>query len=192
MTPMELQLDPATTGLLIIDIQEKLLPAMHDAAAVQANAARLIEGARLLGLRTLVTEQYPKGIGPTVAELSAGLDAFAVRPPVIEKLEFGATSNVVVAQHLDQWQAQGITQVLVCGIEAHICVYQTVRGLRERGLQTHVVRDACSSRVATNVDVAIGLWRRCGALVTSTEAVLFDLIGGAAHPHFRAISKLIR
>jgi nicotinamidase-related amidase len=189
---MELQLDPATTGLLIIDIQEKLLPAMHDAAAVQANTARLIEGARLLGLRTLVTEQYPKGIGPTVAALSAGLDAFAVRPPVIEKLEFGATSNVVVAQHLDQWQAHGITQVLVCGIEAHICVYQTVRGLRERGLQTHVVRDACSSRAAANVEVAVGLWRRCGAVVTSTEAALFDLIGGAAHPQFRAVSKLIR
>jgi nicotinamidase-related amidase len=192
MNPAELQLDPATTALLIIDVQEKLLPAMHDAAACLANVTRLAQGAQWLGLRTLVTEQYPKGIGPTVAPLIAALQAGPTPATVLEKLEFGATANPIVAEALDRWQADGVRQVLVCGIEAHICVYQTVRGLRERGLQVHVVRDASSSRTAANLEVAVGLWRRCGALVTSTEAVLFDLVGSAAHPHFRAISKLIR
>lgn len=192
MNPDTLQLQVADTALLIIDVQEKLLPAMHDAPACLAQVVRLAEGGRLLGLRTLLTEQYPKGIGPTVAPLMQVLQAGGATPAVLEKLEFGATDNPVVAEALDRWQADGVRQVLVCGIEAHICVYQTVRGLRARGLQTHVVRDACSSRTAANLDVAVGLWRRCGALVTSTEAALFDLVGSAAHPQFRAISKLIR
>ncbi len=187
--PTDLSLSPASTALLVVDMQQKLVPAMQDGGApCVANAARLLQGGHALGLRTLVTEQYPKGLGPTVPELAAHFGQATVH----DKIAFAATGNGPTRGLLALWQSQGVRSVLVCGIEAHICVYQSVRGLAEMGFVVHVVSDACASRTADNHRIAQGLWRRCGAVVTSTEACLFDLLGQAHGDAFKLISRLIR
>ncbi len=197
MNPADFRLVPASTALLVIDVQEKLVPAMLDGgAACVANVERLLEGAKLLGMRTLVTQQYPKGLGPTIANVQQRLEALGIdrgaTAQVVDKMEFAATSNAQAQLVLQQWQAQGVHAVLVCGMEAHVCVYQSVRGLREMGFAVHVVRDACASRTAANLEIGAGLWQRCGAVVTSTETVLFDLVGAAGSETFKAISRAIR
>lgn len=189
--PMRLPLDRQTTALLVVDVQEKLVPAMqHEGTPCVANVARLLQGAQALGVRVLVTEQYPKGLGHTVPELQAHL--LAAQAVVHEKVAFAATGNAPTQALLAQWQAQGVRTVLVCGMEAHICVHQTVRGLAALGFEVHVVSDACASRTADNHAIAQGLWRDSGGIVTSTEACLFDLLGQAGGDAFKLISRLIR
>ena len=197
MNPADFRLLPPSTALLIIDVQEKLAPAMLDGGApCVANVERLVEGARLFGMRTLVTQQYPRGLGPTLASVQQRLDGLGIehgtKAQVVDKLEFAATSNAEAQRVLQQWQVEGVQAVLVCGMEAHVCVYQSVRGLREMGFAVHVVRDACASRTAANLEIGAGLWRSCGAVETSTETVLFDLVGAAGSEVFKAVSRAIR
>lgn len=192
MPPTALRLNPAQTGLIVIDIQERLLPVMATAEACQRNAERLVDGARVLGLPVLATEQFPQGIGPTVAGLRERLAAFDPPAPVLAKLEFSVVANAAAAAVLAQWRQQGIDTLLVCGVEAHVCVWQTVSDLLAQGYAVHVIEDATSSRSPENRSVAARLWRKAGAVVSSTEVALFDLIGGAQHPNFKAISKIIK
>ncbi len=193
LDPADLALQPATTALLVVDIQDKLVPAMQGGAAqCIANTARLIEGLGALDVRVLASEQYPKGLGRTVPELAQKLAAHRPGAPVLEKSEFSAVANPEIQAVVAQWQTEGVRSVLVCGMEAHICVYQTVRGLCEMGFVVHVVTDACASRTAENHAVAVGLWQSAGAVVTSTEAALFDLLGRAGGDAFKLISRLIR
>jgi len=147
----------------------------------------LADAARELGLPLLVTEQYPKGIGPTVAPLREKLTAAP-----LDKLEFSVAQNLRAAAVLQGWRHAGRDTVLVAGIEAHVCVWQTVADLRAAGWNVHVAADATSSRTVENWNTAKGLWQAAGATVTSTEAALFDLVRGAHHPQFKAISKLIK
>jgi nicotinamidase-related amidase len=188
MTAMnELRLEASRAVVLIIDFQERLLPAMAHAEASLNNAGRLADAARELGLPLLVTEQYPKGIGPTVAALR---DKLSATP--LDKLEFSVAQNPRAAALLAGWRHAGRDTVLVAGIEAHVCVWQTVADLRAAGWRVHVAADATSSRTVENWNTAKGLWQAAGAVVTSTEAALFDLVRGAQHPNFKAISKLIK
>ncbi|MBM4342588.1 MAG: isochorismatase family protein [Deltaproteobacteria bacterium] len=191
--PADLALHPARTALVVVDIQEKLVPAMQDGAEICiANTARLIEGLAALHVRVLVSEQYPKGLGRTVPVLAQRLAACRPDAAVVEKTEFSAVANPEIRAVLAGWLGDGVRSVLVCGMEAHICVYQTVRGLADMGFVVHVVTDACASRTAGNHAVAVGLWQACGAVVTSTEAALFDLLGRAGGDAFKLISRLIR
>jgi nicotinamidase-related amidase len=185
------RLTPARTALLVVDVQERLASAMPPSDAI-ANVARLIEGARLLGVPVLVTEQYPKGLGATVPTLRDALAAFTDTPPVLEKIEFDATENAGVGAQLDRFRAHGVDSIVLTGMEAHICVFQTARGLVLRDFAVHVAGDATASRSPANLDVARGLWRDVGAIATSTETVLFDLLGRAGGDAFKAISKLVR
>jgi nicotinamidase-related amidase len=139
-----------------------------------------------------VTEQYPKGLGHTVPMLQERLAQFTDAPPVFEKLEFDATENASVSAHLDRLRAHGVDSVVVTGMEAHICVLQTARGLAQRGFAVHVAGDATASRSPQNLDIARGLWRDAGAFSTTTETVLFDLLGRAQGDAFKSISKLVR
>jgi nicotinamidase-related amidase len=182
---------PASTALVVIDIQEKLVLAMRDESAV-VGAGKLIDGARALGLRVLVTEQYPKGLGSTVPTLREKLDAFSDKPRVCEKLDFDATDDAAIAVALDAWKAEGVRTIVLAGMEAHICVAQTARGLVARGFEVLVAADATSSRAAHNERIAEGLWSASGAAVTSVEAVLFDLVRRASGDAFKAISKIVR
>lgn len=174
-------------SLLVVDIQERLAPAMPEAVLAQVirNTTILIEGAKLLGLPILVSQQYPKGLGQTVAAIESVLPPTAQR---FDKVEFSAGSMALV--HPDA--RSGRDQFIIAGMEAHICVYQTARELVARGLRAFVAVDAICSRTKLNWKVGRDLIEKAGATVTSTETVLFELLGRAGTDEFKAISKLIK
>lgn len=183
-------LSRSRAALLVIDIQDRLLPAMPEdaVAAVMRNSAILIQAADQLGLPIVVSQQYPRGLGPTARPIE---DALAAAKGVhrFDKLEFSAAcapAFAALAPRLarDQW--------IVCGMEAHVCVYQTARDLVARGWDVHVCADAVGSRAPANRELGIGLMARAGAIVTATETCVFDLLGRAGSDEFRALSRVIK
>jgi nicotinamidase-related amidase len=179
-------LDKENTALVVIDIQDKLVTAMPPKvyARMRATTAMLVDAAGLLGIPVLTTEQYPKGIGHTVAELSA-----ASAQGVIEKTSFGCCGEPAFVGALRQLGRQ---QLLVTGMEAHVCVYQTVLGLLAAGYHVHLVRDAICSRHKEDFRAGVSNAARAGAVVSTAEIVLFQLLKDSRHEQFRAISKLIK
>ncbi len=176
-------------ALLVVDIQDRLLPAMPDdiAADVLANTKKLIAAADRLGLPIVVSQQYPKGLGPTNQAIT---DALAnVKHHKFDKLEFSAAA---APAFLDLAPKLGRDQWIVCGMETHVCVYQTARDLVARGWAAHVCADAVCSRARLNWEVALDLLRRVGAVVSSTEICIFDLLGHAGTDEFKALSKVIK
>lgn len=183
------RLEPSTTVILVIDIQERLAAAMPPDAlgALVKNACILLDTAKALGVRVLASEQYPKGLGPTVpavAERLSGLGA-----PPMAKTTFDACSELAIGRALSELEPRA---VVVLGMEAHVCVLQTARELVKRGYATHVVADAVISRREDNRRIGLSLCERAGAIVTSTEAVAFDLLGKAGTEAFKTVSKLVR
>lgn len=169
------------TALLVVDVQEKLLPAIGDGPRVAWNARRLIDAARILGLPILVSEQYPKGLGPTVGELAERL------PAAVEKITFSAGG----CQGLfDDIQQRGIYKILVCGIEAHVCIAQTVFDLIADGRNVYVAVDAVGSRFEIDYRTALGRMDSAGATLTTTEAAMFEWCEAAGTPEFKQISRL--
>lgn len=179
------------TALVVVDFQEKLAKVMPEEARDRAtkNVLVLLEAARRMRFSVILTEQYSKGLGPTIGPIQEALAKFETKPPIIEKIYFDACS---VPAFLRTFDSFGASQVVVVGMEAHVCVYQTVRGLVVQGLAVHVPLDACLSRAESNVQIAAGLYDKAGAIVTSTEAVLFDLLGSAEGETFKALSKMIK
>lgn len=182
------QLMREKTGLLVIDFQERLAAAMPEMELewTVANAKRLIQGAGILDLPIWVTEQYPKGIGPTLPELA---DVLPTDWKAHEKVDFSCVS---VPSVMEAIQASGCSQIIVCGMEAHICVYQTARDLVQAGYQVFVPMDAVLSRAEENADAGLNLIERVGATITSTEIVLFDVLQRAGGPEFKKISALVK
>lgn len=183
-----MKLDRSRTALLVVDLQEKLAAAMDPAAMerVQRNVVALVEGAKALGVPLVVTEQYPQGIGPTLPAIRAALPEGT---QAIEKVDFSCAAVPAVQAELERL---GRDQLIVAGMEAHICVFQTVRDLAAAGRQVFVPHDAVLSRVDENRRVGLDLAQRAGAVVTSTETVLFDLLGKAGTPEFKLVSRLIK
>jgi nicotinamidase-related amidase len=186
-----LRIEPAKAALLIIDVQERLWPAMapDDRQRFQKNLGILVEMARRLGIPVVLSEQYPKGLGRTIAEVEAMLAADGLAPRRMEKVEFScvaAPSFAPLAAELarEQW--------IVVGMESHVCVYQTVRDLAERGVAVHVPADAVISRTRENRAIGLELAAKAGAIVTSTEALVFDALHRAGSEDFRALSKLVK
>jgi nicotinamidase-related amidase len=175
-------IDRDRTTLLVIDFQQRLMPAIHDASSVLANAGRLIAAAKKLGVPTVVTEQYPRGLGPTVPELA--VDGM----PKLAKMDFDATR----ADGFFELLPKDRPDIVVAGCEAHVCVMQTVFGLIDAGHAVYVVRDAIGSRRAESKEAAVERMRHHGAGIVTTEMALFEWLGTAADPHFREISVLIR
>jgi nicotinamidase-related amidase len=181
-------------GLFVVDLQERLVPAMPDEimADVLRNSAVLIAAAAKLGLPIVVSQQYPKGLGTTVDSIEAAVrDAEAAGAKVhrFDKLEFSAAAapaftSVAASVPVTQW--------IVCGMETHVCVYQTARDLVARGSEVHVVTDAVCSRAETNWKIGMALCERTGSVLTSTEVVVFDLLHKAGSDEFKALSKLIK
>ncbi len=181
-----LALDRGNAFLLVVDVQERLASAMPKAALadLEKNAAVLIRAARRLGLPVVATEQYPKGLGRTVPALRELLpDA------PMEKLEFSCAAAEPVARHI---AASGRKQAIVAGMEAHVCVFQTVRDLLADGFSVFLAQDAVVSRTDANRAVGLRLCEKAGATLTSTEAVLFDLLGVAGTPEFKELAPLIK
>jgi len=183
------RLDPRSSLLLVVDVQERLATAMPEAAmdCVVGSTLVLLESARLLGVPVLATEQYPKGLGPTVPPLAEKLRALGVEP--IDKLTFDACGEPRVTRALAEHSPRA---VVLAGMETHICVFQTARELVRRGLEVHVVADAVASRREENRALGLGLCERAGAVATPTETVVFDWLGRAGSDEFKAISKLVR
>jgi len=178
-------LRPESTCLVLIDIQEKLLPAMHEADSLVPNLQRLIAGARLLGVPIIVTEQIPEKLGPTVAAISELLDD--VEP--IEKATFsawGAPDFVDAIEDLDD------CTILVAGIETHVCVYQTVVDLLEADYDVQVVADAVSSRSPRNREIGLQRLQDEGAAWTSVEMCLLEMTGEAGTDLFRDMLRVVR
>jgi nicotinamidase-related amidase len=173
-------LDRDKAALVVIDMQEAFRPAVGEFDAVARNAGVLVQGARELGLPVVVTEQYPRGLGETVPEVADHLDGVARHP-----------KTVFSAARAEGFDLGGREQALVCGIEAHVCVEQTVQDLLDRGIEVHVAADAVSSRTALNRRLGLEKMERSGAWVTSTEMALFELLGEAGTPEFKAIQKLV-
>lgn len=164
------------------------MPVVHERFEVEKNLERLVRGAHLLGVPVIVTEQYVKGLGPTVEPLRAALEETnAYRP--IEKSCFSAHGCEPFAAQLAALERR---QVLVAGVEAHVCVYQTVLDLLAKELAVWVAADAVSSRSAHNKEIALRRLVSEGVKLSSTEMALFELLGAAGSEEFRAISKLVK
>lgn len=190
---MSLALEPERTGLLVVDVQERLAAAMpaERLAAVLRNLGILGEAARRLGLPVILSEQYPKGLGPTCAEVEEALEGLEGRLHRFEKVEFSACAAPAFGPLWDQLASER-DQWLLTGMESHVCVYQTARALRERGAAVHVLADAVLSRTEQNQRIGLDLMARSGAVVSSTEVAVFDLLGRAGTEDFKALSRRIR
>lgn len=180
------KLDAESAVLVVIDIQERLVPAMPQEIYLRLRdtVEMLVSGAELLGVPVVTTEQYPKGIGHTVPEL-----ANACKSTVIEKVSFGCCGE---PNFLAVLKDLGRSQVIITGMEAHVCVYQTVLGLLEDGYHVHLVRDAICSRNKTDFLAGVDSAARSGAVVTTAETVLFQMLQKSTHEQFRAVSKLVK
>jgi nicotinamidase-related amidase len=171
--------------LIIVDIQERLAVAMSEKDRVVNNTIHLIEAARLLGLPVLVTEQYPKGLGPTVLEIKESLQTYVP----IEKITFSCCGE---PSFPDAVSATGKKQIILTGMETHVCVLQTCIDLLGAGYDVHVVSDAICSRSTENYRTALEYMRDAGAVITCTETVLFQLLERAGSEEFKAISRRIK
>jgi nicotinamidase-related amidase len=174
----------ADTALLVIDVQQRLIPAIRNAERIVWNCRRLLEGARVLGVRAAITEQNPEKLGGTVAELASG---HAGEIPAKMAFSCGACGSVFA-----DWRAAGIERVLVCGIETHVCVAQTAFDLLAAGYQVFVAVDAVGSRAALDHDTAQRRLESSGAVLTTVEAALFEWCEQAGTPEFRQISALVK
>ena len=172
-------LDRARTVLVVVDVQEAFRDAVDGFDAVARAAGTLLAGARLLDVPALVTEQYPQGLGHTVDEV--GLDG-----------EQPLAKTVFSAARAPGFDLRERDQVLLCGIETHVCVSQTAHDLLDDGIEVHVAADAVTSRAAANRDIGLRKMLAVGAILTSVETALFELCERAGTPEFRAVQGLIR
>ncbi|SRR6056297_3266540 len=172
-------------ALIVVDVQGKLARLMHDSEAMIRSQAVLIGACRTLDLPVLWAEQLPEKLGPTVEELREPLAGLTP----CTKSSFGCLGDPELRRQLE---ASGRRQVLLCGIETHVCVWQTAASLLEQGYEVHLIADATSSRSAFNRDIAIRRMERAGVHPSNVEMVLFELMGDAAHSSFREVAKLLK
>lgn len=173
-----------TVGL-IIDMQERLFPVMWEKETLLKNCGKLVKGLNELNIPLVVTQQYTKGLGDTLPEIKAAIPNFEY----IEKKDFSCYDVPEVVARLNDLQAKN---VIISGIESHVCVLQTAVDLKAAGLNPVVVMDCVSSRTRENIELAKERFRNEGIMMTSYESVLFELTRSAGAPEFRAISKLVK
>ena len=173
--------------LVVVDVQERLFNAMDAERRddMVANVKILVSAAQRLGVPVLVTEQYPKGLGRTLPELRTLLGD----TPPFEKTVFSCAG---ADGFMERVRTLGADHVILTGIEAHVCVLLTALDLLTRGLRVSIVADAVCSRRPANLEIGLGQARQAGAVVTATETVVFQLLGGADSDAFRELSKLLR
>jgi len=179
--------DPDAAGLLVVDIQEKLWPFIHDKEAVLARALQAIEVAGLLELPILVTEQYVKGLGTTIPEVRAALEKFGAYKP-IEKFAFSCFGEPAFEE---AFESSGIDTLGLVGIEGHVCVMQTALEALDRDVDVFYLAEAVGSRNPSHKAEAIERVRSAGAVVGSVEMFAFEALRGFKHPMFRAVQKVI-
>jgi nicotinamidase-related amidase len=175
------KLDPERTALVVVDVQEGFRKAVPDFERVTKAIATLVEGAEAIGIPIVITEQYPKGLGETAPEVAERLPEGTER---LEKLVFSAAEA-------DGFDLGGRDQVLVCGVETHVCVNQTVLDLLGEGIEVEVAEDAVGSRSAENRRIGLEKMEQAGAVMTSVETALFELVGRAGTDEFNRVQRLI-
>jgi nicotinamidase-related amidase len=181
-------LDAGKSFLLTIDMQDRLLPAMNQAPYILKRASIVIEAAHTLGLPMLASEQYPRGLGPTVPDIKSALgDAL-----IYEKLAFSCWRDKALKAKLIELHEGGRPQAIICGIEAHVCLLQTACDLAQAGFAVFAVADAMSSRREESVLLAHARMRQNGVELINTEMAVFELLGKAGTPEFKGLSALIR
>ena len=176
-----MRLHAPSSLLCVVDIQERLLPAIPAGPQVVAMAGRLADAAALLGARSVLTEQYPQGLGPTHPKLAAKL------PPAVTKMAFSCCGSDDFTAVI----APDIESVLLCGLETHVCIQQTALDLLARGLTVFIAVDAVASRHPLDHEIALRRLESSGAILTTTEAALFEWCRSAEHPQFQAVRKLV-
>ena len=176
------KLDRARATLVVVDLQEAFREAVPDFESVAVAAAKLIQGAEAMEVPIVVTEQYPQGLGHTVAEVADRLPDDA---EPIEKVRFSAAEA-------DGFDLGGRDQAMVCGIETHVCVNQTVLDLLDAGLEVHVVADAVASRTGENRELGLHKAEQAGAVLTSVETALFELLRGSDAAEFKQVQALVK
>lgn len=182
------RIDRERALLAVIDVQEKFAGVIDGFDEVRKNVDRLIRGCHILKVPLAVTEQYPKGLGETVPDLKETIaSTYATKP--VQKMCF---SSQGCAEFADQLRGAGRQQIILAGIEAHVCVWQTAIDLLDAGYQVYVVADAVSSRTARNREIALRRLEAEGAKLTSTEMVLFEMTVEAGTEQFKAVSKLVK
>lgn len=177
-----MRLLPATSLLAVIDVQQRLLAAMPDAERVVSRCLRLAEAARILGVGCVLTEQYPQGLGPTPAALAA------VLPPAASKLAFSCRG----CGGFDAGLVPAVTAVVLAGLETHVCIAQTALDLLAEGRGVFVAVDAVASRHGLDHEVALRRLESVGAVLTTSEAVIFEWCRSAEHPRFQEVRRLVR
>lgn len=178
-----LLMNSSDSALVVIDVQEKLAPHMFQIELIQQNIQMLGQGAELLGIPIVVTEQYPRGLGKTLPELKFGSATFA------EKRMFSCRECSPLFSGLSD---QGIHKLLIVGIETHVCVAQTALDLLSQGFELWVATDAVSSRKEMDHQAALNRMASCGVTLTTAEAALFEWCETSANPHFKQISELVK
>lgn len=181
-------LDRSRSQLLVVDVQERLLPAMHEGERMVANCAILMQAAQRLGIPMTLSEQYAKGLGPTISRLS-DLKGDA---PVMEKMHFSCAAHAGINARVRSLASDGRSHVVICGIEAHVCVLQSVLGFADGGLNVFVAGDATTSRKPESVAAAQGRFSVAGIPVVTTEMAVFEWLHVAGTPEFKDLSKLIK
>ena len=177
------RLDENRSAILVIDLQEKLVPVIHSGEAVVDQTLRLLEAAEMLGIPSAATVQYPKGLGPLVDPLADWFD------DPEEKMDF---SSAVCRRALDTWAQQGRDQIVVVGIETHVCVQQTVLDLIAEGLRPFLPVEAVAARGGEDHEIALERMEFAGATLTTVESVLFEWLSTADRKEFKAISKMVK
>jgi len=179
-------LERARTALVVVDIQEGFRNAIPDFAVIASRASTAVQGFRILGVPVLVTEQYPKGLGPTAEEIRLAM------PDDFVTYEKTAFSSCGASPFVDKLNELGIEQVVLCGLETHVCVNQTAHDLIERGFQVHVLCDCVTSRFEYNRLAGLAKMQRGGVIESSIEMALFELMRDAKHEQFKEIQSLIK
>lgn len=179
-------LDKATTALLVVDLQEAFRSPINDFAQIAARTSIAVRGFQILGLPVFVVEQYPKGLGRTAEEILLSL------PPETEIIEKTAFSACGAELFLEKLRASGATQIVLCGLETHICVNQTAHDLLNEGFQVHVLSDCVGSRFTTEHKEALKKMHMHGAQPATVEMTLFELLRDAKDEHFTEIQSLIK
>jgi len=178
-------LKPESTALLIIDIQERILPVISNHERVVEYTLKLIKGFKALGLPIYYTEQYPKGLGPTARLI---MDELGDLKP-FDKMSFSCSG---AGELFNEFKQKNLSQIVVCGVESHVCVQQTVLDLIENGLQVNLAADAVSSRKEIDYLTALDRMRNHGVEVITTEAILFELLNVCGTPQFKEVSKIVK
>jgi nicotinamidase-related amidase len=178
-------LKPESTALLIIDIQERILPVISNHERVLEYTLKLIKGFKTLGLPIYYTEQYPKGLGSTAKPILSELGD--LKP--FDKMSFSCAG---AGELFNEFARKKLTQIVVCGIESHVCVQQTVLDLIENGIQVNLAADAVSSRKEIDYQTSLDRMKHHNTEITTTEAILFELLNVCGTSQFKEVSKIVK